>query len=238
MDNVKSFTMAKGTIHLIDDGSRFKYGTKQRISSEYVATVKGRGHNECVYAGPVNAMGAFALAWGCEQNNVNATLFLVGPQIPPQAKGFSKLVTIKLMHCSLYEAQQAAENYVKESKTRYLVPFGINDPLYVDLLKRALQNVSGLNPKRMWVAVGSGTLLSILLQIYPKTIFMCVQVGKTLNFHDPRIVLFRAPEKFTASAEIKPPYNSLDNYDAKIWRFVLSDGQDGDYIWNVAANIL
>ena len=28
---------------------------------------------------------------------------------------------------------------------------------------------------------------------------------------------------------------SVDWYDAKLWQFVLKHGEEGDYIWNVAA---
>jgi len=47
-----------------------------------------------------------------------------------------------------------------------------------------------------------------------------------------RITLYTAPEKFTQSAQTRPPYSSLLNYDAKVWQFVL----DEDYIWNVAGD--
>jgi len=249
MDNsyFKSFVIPSGTVTVIDEGSRFQYGTKQRIATEYVAFIKNKGYTECIYAGPVNAMGAFALAYGCEQNKVKATLFLIGTTKPPHACGFSNLINIRLLQCSLQNAEKMAEDYVNKSNKRFLVPFGIKDPLYVNLLKSSLQNdvsINNLNPERMWLAVGSGTLLSILLEIYPNTHFMCVQVGKSLRInelseqHDysRRITTFWSPEKFTKPAEIKPPYNSLDNYDAKIWRFVLSNGLNGDFIWNVAGN--
>jgi hypothetical protein len=38
-----------------------------------------------------------------------------------------------------------------------------------------------------------------------------------------RITLYTAPEKFTQSAQTRPPYSSLLNYDE-------------DYIWNVAGD--
>lgn len=255
MDNlhIKTFTIPQGAVHVIDEGSKYPYGTKQRISAEYVAEMKNRGYNEFVYAGPVNGMGAFALAHGCVQNNVKATLFLVGTKMSPQACGFPKsVVNIRLMKCPLAEAETAAKDYVKQSPTRYLVPFGIKDTLYTSLLKKALQDELGCKDlslvKRMWLAVGSGTILAILLQIFPNTVFHCVQVGKSLRINElsekpeeiadyqRRIVLYSSPERFTHPAEIMPPYSSLENYDAKIWRFVLSYGQDGDYIWNVAGN--
>ena len=48
--------------------------------------------------------------------------------------------------------------------------------------------------------------------------------------------LYTAEEKFWEDAKIKPPYESVCNYDAKLWSFVLKYGKDGDYIWNVGRN--
>ena len=39
--------------------------------------------------------------------------------------------------------------------------------------------------------------------------------------------------RFNEKANIKPPYDSIIKYDAKLWEFVLKYGKDGDYIWNV-----
>ena len=242
-------TIDKGIIYIINEGNKYTYGTKQRITSTYVANKIKEGYNELIYAGPVNAMGAFALARGCIDNGIKCTLFLVGNKLSPQALEFPDMVTIHLMKMDLHNASIIAEKYVKDNSQRFLVPFGINDHMYKNLLKISIENddeIMSLNPKRIWIAVGSGTLLSILLEIFPNTIFHAVQVGKSLNVEelhdDPRIVdqyrkriyIYWAPEKFNKPAKIKPPYSSLINYDAKIWQFVLKYGQDKDFVWNVA----
>jgi hypothetical protein len=238
------------SVRVINDGDRHRYGTKERITYKYVAEKMMEGYNDFVYAGPANAMGAFAVANGCVRAGARCTLFLCGTHLTPQAKGFPrKTVKINLVKNNLYITHEMAEDYVKSQSERFLVPFGINDPLYKSLLRTSIEEdmkIMSLTPKRMWLAVGSGTILSILLEIFPKTEFLAVQVGKSLKIEtlhdDPtvaetyrrRIKTYWSPEKFSQPAKIKPPYSSLDNYDAKIWQFVLKEGQEGDFIWNVA----
>lgn len=237
------YSLEFGDIYVIDEGKQFTYGTKERITANYVAAKMKEGFREFVYAGPVNAMGAFALAQGCVENNVRCTLFLIGTRLSKQAKGFPSNIVIYLVQNNLRELNVIAEKYVQENNKRLLVPFGINDVLYKDLLLNSIRNdcrINNLKPQRMWLAVGSGTLLSVLLEIFPQTEFHVVQVGKKLWVDifsaddQKRIYLYSAPERFTQPSKLRPPYSSLLNYDAKVWQFVISLGQDGDYIWNVA----
>jgi hypothetical protein len=142
---------------------------------------------------------------------------------------------------TLKETQAAAEKYVKEdSAGRYLFSFGLKDEstvkLFEDILKEALVNVSA--PKRLWLVVGSGMILKVLQNIWPSTQYMCVQVGKTVypdQLRDGKDKLYVAPEFFSVTSEIQPPYDTVPWYDAKLWQFFIKDGRDGDYIWNVAS---
>lgn len=245
---METYKSGDRSFHVINDGKKHTYGTKERITLDYVTEKMKEGFNDFVYAGPVNAMGAFALAKGCVAAGASCTLFLSGPKLSPQAKGFPQSVKMNLMNDSLPVVTEIAEQYVKSNPRRFMVPFGINDPFYKSLLKASIEGdkeIMSLKPKRMWLAVGSGTILSILMEIFPDTEFHAVQVGKSLKIEtlhpdvensQKRIITYWAPERFSHAAKIQPPYSSLLNYDAKIWQFVLKDGQDGDFIWNVARN--
>ena len=52
-----------------------------------------------------------------------------------------------------------------------------------------------------------------------------------------RTKLYVSPITFYNNARIKPPYNSVINYDAKLWEFFIKFGNNGDYIWNVGGDI-
>src|SRR5439155_585810 len=92
------------------------------------------------------------------------------------------------------------------------------------------------HPKRMWVVAGSATLLNALYIVFPNTFFNAVQVGRTIweDLIEPnRTKIYVSDEKFYNKASLLPPYPSVATYDAKLWKFVLQDGEDGDYVWNV-----
>jgi hypothetical protein len=168
-----------------------------------------------------------------------AALFLSGTRLPPQAWGMSQLVRIQVFHDSLPNVEAIADRYIAAQPGRLKVPFGIHDREYTDLLRQNLSadpQVAQLNGRRVWLAVGSGTLLSVLLDVLPQSTFLAFQVGKALPeflAKNPRVTTFWAEEKFAKPAEVPPPFRALSNYDAKVWRQVVQDGQNGDAIWIV-----
>jgi len=159
---------------------------------------------------------------------------------------------------TLKEVQQLAEDYVKrenevgERKT-FLIPFGLDSEDYNLFFEQQLRKViaDSVKPKRLWMSVGSGTMLRVLGKIWTETEFMPVQVGKKLyeDQYTPdmwnrlggqeRIQKLTAPQKFFQSVpeNLRPPYPSVGSYDAKVWQFILEYGEEGDYIWNVAKDI-
>lgn len=50
----------------------------------------------------------------------------------------------------------------------------------------------------------------------------------------PQYSLVAADEAFHEIAQIMHSIPSNLYYDAKLWRFLEKDGQDGDFCWNVA----
>lgn len=165
----------------------------------------------------------------------------------------------------LATTQAKAEAYVREDPThRSLIPFGVESEEFrsalVANIRRALPT-DFVAPRRVWLAVGSGTLLRALGVIWPQTEFMAVRVGKNVwedQFDGDlwrriggraRIDQLRAVDdnklskepgfkyySFSQSTLILPPYTSVSCYDAKVWERLLRDGEEGDFVWNVAAD--
>jgi len=95
-------------------------------------------------------------------------------------------------------------------------------------------------PKRVWLVAGSGTLLNILYKVFPTSHFGVIQVGKKIwpdQLELARTVLYVAEEKFFELSKYPPPYPSVATYDAKVWQFVLQFAENGDLVWNVAADL-
>lgn len=235
---------------LFDESMRYLFGTKQRVAARYVRQQKSKRNDvELVYAGPTFGMGALALALGCQEENMPFRLFLSGPRLlehmtPSQCKH------IELCQCGLAETVRRAKTYVAQAPlTRQLVKFGLDDEAYRQLLLEDLRSDQVLcdliasrvrlgHRLRVWICVGSGTLLRVLMSVFPPdTEFHAVQVGKRLKLSDSRIIKYVAPENLGQPAQVNPPYSAFPYFDAKIWRFVQLYGEKGDIIWNIASDL-
>lgn len=124
----------------------------------------------------------------------------------------------------------------------YELSLGLDDPDYIRALVDALlEQVGSLQPARLWITVGSGTILTALKTLWPTTEFICVQVGRDISGVMTRLGIplenrYVSRYKFAQSIGKKerPPFPSLANYDAKAWTFIDKNGKHGDYFWNVA----
>ena len=132
-----------------------------------------------------------------------------------------------------------ADSYNLESD--YIIPFGFNFKEYKKILYKKLYK--HLNKyvdviKRMWIIVGSGTILYVLQKILTKTHFLGVQVGRDLKddeiYDKTRLELFKSSLKMYTPYENDVPYNTVSSYDAKVWEYIDKQGLKEDYVWNVA----
>lgn len=143
----------------------------------------------------------------------------------------------------LSNVMRIAEEYARKNGARY-IPFGFEFPEFAKELEHRLQDASQLirPDSTIFVTVGSGTLAKILLKVFPKNKFILIAANTAWTFpefeNDPRITLYNAVETFLEPADIPPPYPSVPQYDAKLWRFVTEHGKSGDTIWNVACDKL
>jgi SAM-dependent methyltransferase/predicted O-methyltransferase YrrM len=119
-----------------------------------------------------------------------------------------------------------------------------------------LANVQKEDIKRMWLVLGSGILYATLTHVLPDCEFhlvgtghfyrnseefntylkkYCYQNSKRDNdrFHQD---ISRKAFDYQYAENLPPDYDSVPWYDAHLWQFFEKDGQDGDYIWNVAAS--
>ena len=236
-------------------------GTKQRAMIKFIEHYNN--YNEFVYVGPASGFAQVALAVACLKLNKQATLFIVNsPNYDPQLSNLSEKfgANVTIFYEKMSDIEEKANQYVNDinklntqssDRKVMLLPFGLNSQLYIDLLyDQLLEAIPGnIEPERLWITVGSGTLLRVLARIWPITNFMPVKVGKNL-WEDQytadvwqriggkeRIDKLAAPQKFFEPVPkiLLPPYPSTDTYDAKVWQQILKYAEDDDYIWNVAS---
>eukprot|EP00029_Vermamoeba_vermiformis_P009202 TRINITY_DN4517_c0_g1_i1.p1 TRINITY_DN4517_c0_g1~~TRINITY_DN4517_c0_g1_i1.p1 ORF type:complete len:251 (-),score=14.19 TRINITY_DN4517_c0_g1_i1:141-893(-) len=203
---------------------------------------------EYVYAGPTTGHAQIALALNCVQQGKRARIFCVGPLTPIQTfiRAQPGVTVVHREYASLKKVQRMAEEYCQnQDQSVFLVPFGFDFPEFRQLLEENIHQNMPLAlrispPRRVWVVAGSGTLLSILYKVFPTSQFGVVQVGKKVwpdQLELDRTVLYIAEEKFFEVSKQPPPYPSVATYDAKVWQFVLQHGENGDLVWNVAADL-
>lgn len=230
-------------------------GTKQRA---LLAVLKDSPADEFVYAGPPQGSAQVALAHVAKALGKRATIFVSGKNHAPLSR-LSRLardagadVVRVLPPNSLRDVQAEAVAYATGAGARQLIPFGFDTPEFRAVLSNAIRAAlpPGLEegPRRLWLVAGSGTILAALAAVWPKTHFLVVQVGKTVwpdqlgvrpdGTKAFEATKFVAPEKFREPARRRPPYPSVSTYDAKLWQFVETRGEDGDYVWNVGAEPL
>jgi hypothetical protein len=224
-------------------------GTKQRMIQGIIES--NPNYSEYVYAGPIYGYAQIALAYVGSLMNKKITIFVETKnplyQLTNQAKLYGANIMNVKINATLKEVQQASEEYVKNNKSICLLPFGLHNDEYIKLLacqiKKAFKKYLLLNaePKRLWLVAGSATLLNALYIVFPNTYFNIIQVGRTVwddLIDKTRTKLYISDEKFYNKSEFLPPYPSVATYDAKLWKYVLKDGIDGDYVWNVAKDII
>jgi hypothetical protein len=225
-------------------------GTKQRGMVVYMYKSK---YKEFIYASPPNGSAQVVISYSADVVGKKATVFTY-KNIPrhPLTERASKYKSSKIFEYKkgLIELEKLAEEYKNSINSKkgenYAEHFklGFNNIDYIielaEGLKRAISPELIKNPpKRLWVAAGSGTIFKILYVIFPNTHINIVQVGKTIwddMIIKERTTLYKSDEYFYDKAKIQPPFPTTQSYDAKVWKYILKYGQDGDYFINVTSD--
>lgn len=206
--------------------------------------LKESGVSEVVTYGTVYGYGQVATAWCCREVGLLCTIFL--PETFPRTLMTREAIKLGASVVDIgpdngYPTTSVlstkAKSYASKERDRKLLEIGLDDPDFIQALSDGIiANKGNINPKRIWVAGGSGVLSRALSKAFPEAELCIVQVGRKI-YPDVLIgikhKLYLSPEPFRSNAEIIPPYKSLKHYDAKVWRFVRKYGENGDYIWNV-----
>jgi hypothetical protein len=218
-------------------------GTKQRGAVDLYQKIS---ENEFVYPGPNTGFAQIALAIGAKLTGKKATLFVAKSR--PMTKQTMQAIRLgaNVIECRpnapLREVREKAAAYIAKSGAAS-AKLGFDDTVFKDALKRNIaEAVKGTElenrdkARRFWVVGGSAVLARLMYEIFPKSKFNVVQVGKLIDelLDYSKSKLYVAPEKFYDDARETPPYPSVASYDAKVWQFARKDGKKGDFIWNVA----
>ena len=140
------------------------------------------------------------------------------------------------------------------SKSNYYnVPLGMNDydKVMVNLLSRqiiiASKNTILENNKniRIWLVSGTAGIAQSIFLAFPNCFLFIYLTGggkhikKVIEWtkNNKNIIILNDNEKYDISDivnDYSKYYDSVDNYDSKIWPYVKKYAKDGDFIWNVS----
>jgi 1-aminocyclopropane-1-carboxylate deaminase/D-cysteine desulfhydrase-like pyridoxal-dependent ACC family enzyme len=211
-------------------------GSKQRILSPLMEQLANQGYRRFVFGGPAEGYAQLALAYAAQETGLQATYFVA-------ERKQLHLNTIKAIdagcdirqvkHGRLNVVQARARQFCAETGS-YFFPLGFSTPEFEAMLTAEVtEALAPHNPTQIWCVAGSGLLSRCLQAAKPNIPVYAVRIGfepKTANAH-----LYHAPETFAQPAEIKPPFPSSENYDAKAWRFIQQHAKPGALFWNVGA---
>lgn len=240
---------ARRVIQVVRD-DRLPGGTKQRALVPFLKTLKEAGYRNFAYATPFAGYAQVALAVAAREVGVNAVIF-AEPAPGGQLHENSFLAHqygAEVIHVpDLGRASALAARFSAQLRGTFEIPLGFNHPLYRVQLEKSLRGVcneivrSG-ECRRVWVPVGSGTLLSTLRRILPASVRLLGIDVRVLSDSDEwlqrlarleNVSVVKAEETFSEPARVRPPLPSNLHYDAKIWQHLLFASERGDVWWNV-----
>lgn len=209
-------------------------GTKRRALDRILANHPAQ---EFVYATPAYGFAQIALAAAARACGKKATVIVAGRKVRHSRTKLAAELGAEIVEVAkagyLAVVQKRARDEA-EARGAYLVPFGMDDEMFVDAIASVARELPGDPPSEVWSVAGSGVLTRALQRAWPDASFHAVQIGK-----DPDIgnaTLHVAPEKFEDDATDPPPFPSCSNYDAKAWRFIKEHAAPGALFWNLGAD--
>jgi len=222
-------------------------GSKARIIPSWLDKVLN-GKTVVSYGGPKTGYAQLALAVACKQKGIKCQLSLSGytfddnerdTYVTRMARQYGAKISMK--STANWIAKLASNNL--EDDNTLSCDFGFDNDIFintgVEIISQLVLNssIARLIDQHfhLFVACGTGTFAKILMRVFPNATIHGVQIGREVNLP---IIIHKAPEPFYGNAKNKPPYDSVLNYDAKVWQFALKHKKenlnDVVLIWNIA----
>lgn len=215
-------------------------GTKIRALDPLI---KNSNADEFVYPSPAYGFAQVAIAACCAKYKKTAVIFVAKRNTLYDYTEIAQTLGAKIVQVPngyLSVVKKKADDYVDASpKTRTLISWGASDKESLNFLVKSLKKIEHIiKDGRVWVCVGSGTLLTAMSIAWPQAHFLCLVVGAQFDFSkfSDRTEVFRAKQKYEKAVNNLFPWPANSHYEAKLYPFVFEHGKDGDFVWNVAGN--
>jgi len=214
-------------------------GSKARFGDYFMSQVK---EDTIVYVCPRKGLAGLAVLNLAKRYNKRVVLFV------PSSKRISdhQAVCIERGAIPKFRRIAAMPNLNKLAKGYaediggFFVPLGLYHPLVVAGVVRVADNIAKVygEPKEVWCAISTGVLSRGLQIGWPNAKFYSVAVARNLKAGElGRSNIISDPLPFLRSEKTEwwPPFPSVWNYDAKVWKYMKHKGSEGAWMWNVGA---
>ena len=227
--------------------------------------------NEIVYASPCYGGFQIALSIFCKNNNKKATIFCAKrkirhPNTETCVQNGATVVEVPYGYLSVVEKHAREYVRAREPGVTLKIAFGANSPESINIIasraKRVIETFHttyGTPPHEIWCAIGSGTLISGIIQavaeMQEKPSYLSkgseetacsikiygVQVGKEFKLNCarfPNVTIIVYPKPFEYASKMKVNFPSMPNYDLKAFETCIKYNANSDenkkiLFWNV-----
>lgn len=196
-------------------------------------------HTEYVYASPVYGGFQIALSAYCQSVNKKATIFCTKRKV--MHENTLKCIeyganVIEVPYGYLSVVEKRATEYCIINGAKKLV-FGANTEenkiLLGDRVRQVISKL-GREPKEIWCAIGSGTLVDSILMATETAKVYGVQVGAAYNGKHERLKVLVYPKPFDKPSLFSADFQSMPNYDLKAFEMCIKHAKTQDVLfWNV-----
>ena len=212
-------------------------GSKCRFADYMMSTVK---EDTIVYVQPRKGLAGVSILEAAKRYGKKVVLFM------PASKEISdhQACCIERGAIPKFRRIAAMPNLNKMAKEYadevggFFVPLGLYHPLVVAGVVRVADNIAQAygEPKEVWCAISTGVLSRGLQIGWPNARFYSVAVARNLKAGElGRSYVISDPLPFLRNEkkEWLPPFPTVYNYDAKVWKYMKHKGSSGAWMWNV-----
>ena len=212
-------------------------GSKARFGDFFMSQVK---EDTIVYVCPRKGLAGLAVLELAKKYNKKTVLFM------PSSKKVSDHQAICIERgavpkfrriAAMPNLNRTAEEYANK-EGGFFVPLGLYHPLVVAGVVRVADSLAKEHgePKEVWCASSTGVLSRGLQIGWPNAKFYSEAVARNLKAGElGRSNVISDPFPFLKDErkDRMPPFPSVKNYDAKVWKYMEYKGSWGAWMWNV-----
>lgn len=235
----KSFFVVRDDLPMMGSKGRFGSLLVQRIKDDTI-----------VYVAPRVGWAAISLAKLCEIYGKRLILFAPACKEPSAHQRVAMELGADMRFyrvAAMPNLQRAAEAFAKKHGYFY-APLGLRHPLVTAAIVATVKKLMKgrrIPTKQMWCAMSTGVLSRGLQLALPNWDHHGVAVARNIQAGERgHATIHSHPYPFLQDEKpnLRPPFPSASNYDAKVWRFMTdpvpgAGALDGAWFWNVAGEI-